>query len=269
MSDRKRKGRILTTAAEMKRAARAALEREATATKILHVRYERRRDALSVDLSTGVSLVVPRVLIPGFAKAPPSAVADVAIDPGSESLWSDTVDDGVLLEQLVEIAAGDELLQVLGGRIAGRRRSVAKANAARANGAKGGRPPLEITAFLDHLERTLHTLVPDAPRMTVAEDRDGTSSARWQDGSGILLELEPWRRNEVAVVSAAWPTKRSHLRRVRASAELLARNFSRWLEARRQREAQTRAVERIASTHRVRKRKKDSGGRRSSAARSV
>jgi hypothetical protein len=269
MSQHKRKGRILTTAAEMKRAELAAREREKTATKIRKVKYEPERDALVVDLSTAVTLIVPRALIPGFAKATPASVSDVAIDPGAESLWSDTVDDGVLLEQLVQIAAGDELLQVLGGRIAGRRRSPAKASAARTNGAKGGRPPLGMTTFLNHLDRRLHELAPDAPAMELSEDcgARGQARAHWQDEAGVVLELRPRDRNEVEVVRAAWTVKRSDLRRIRASAERLARDLARCLATRKRREAAVRAVEQTALSHHARSRNHGSAGRRRTTAR--
>lgn len=140
MSATKVRGRILTTDAEMERAARQAREREKTATKILSARYDAAGDRIVVELSTGATLMVARARIAGFAKASPTALADLAINPGAESLWSETVDDGVLLDQLVEMVAGTEYLKVLGGRISGRKRSTAKAAASRKNGAKGGRP---------------------------------------------------------------------------------------------------------------------------------
>jgi len=132
--------RVVTTDAEMDAAARAARERENTATKIVSVRFDRKRDVVVVHLSTGAALVVPRSLIPGFAHADPAALRDLTINSGAESLWSDRVDDGVLLEQLLEIAAGSRTLIALGGRLAGRIRTPARAAASRANGAKGGRP---------------------------------------------------------------------------------------------------------------------------------
>ncbi|MDQ2992868.1 MAG: DUF2442 domain-containing protein [Candidatus Eremiobacteraeota bacterium] len=124
----------------MAQAARAARDREKSATKIRAAHYDVNGDVLVVKLSTGATLVVPRATIPGFAKVAPKALADIAINPGAESLWSDRVDDGVLLEQLLEIVVGADLLKTLGGRISGRQRSDAKTAAARVNGAKGGRP---------------------------------------------------------------------------------------------------------------------------------
>jgi hypothetical protein len=135
-----RRAQPKVTDAHIDAAIEAARKREATATKIVGARYDAEHDALVTDLSTGASLIVPRRAIPGFAKADPASLADIAVNPGAESLWSDTVDDGVLLDQLLEIAAGSEHIKTLGGRISGRARTPAKAAAARANGAKGGRP---------------------------------------------------------------------------------------------------------------------------------
>ena len=128
------------TDAHIDAAIEAARKRELVATKIVGAHYDAEHDAVVTDLSTGSTLIVPRHAIPGFAKAEPVALADISINPGAESLWSDTVDDGVLLDQLLEIAAGSEHIKTLGGRISGRSRTPAKAAAARANGAKGGRP---------------------------------------------------------------------------------------------------------------------------------
>lgn len=135
-----KRGRILTTSAEMRAASRRAREREKTATKIRAARYDAERDAVVVELSTGATLGVPRTKIAGFRRADPAALADLAINPGAESLWSDTIDDGVLLEQLLEIAAGTHTIVALSGSIGGRVRSAARAAASRRNGSKGGRP---------------------------------------------------------------------------------------------------------------------------------
>lgn len=140
MKTTKPRGRVLTTNAEIAQAARAAREREKTATKICAAHYDGGSDAIVVELSTGATIIVPRGRIPGFSKGTPATLTDITINPGAESLWSNNVDDGVLLEQLLEVAAGADLLKTLGGRISGRQRSAAKAAAARANGAKGGRP---------------------------------------------------------------------------------------------------------------------------------
>ncbi len=136
----KKPGRVLTTEAEMREAIRIGREWDKVATKIVAATYDRRKDMIRVDLSTGAILSVPRAKILGFAKAKPSQLGDLEIMPGQETLWSETVDDGVLLEQLIEIAAGQPVLSVIGARINGAKKSPARASASRTNGLKGGRP---------------------------------------------------------------------------------------------------------------------------------
>jgi hypothetical protein len=214
----------------MQQVAREAREREKTATKILAARYDVERDFVAVDLSTGATVVIPRSLIPGFKHVVPGELADLSINPGAESLWSDSADDGVILEQLLELAAGTELLKVAGGRISGRHRSVAKAEASRANGAKGGRPSLGMNAFIRHLDHMLHELAPDAPRVDTSDNPNPNAPARayWHVGSRRLLCVKLHGAGEIQVGSK-WPRKRRIERRIRATAERIAREFAREL----------------------------------------
>lgn len=136
----KQKPRILTTEAEMSKAVAAGRRREKKATKIRHARYDATRDAIVAELSTRAVLAVPRRAIAGFRRVRPSALADLEITAGNEGLWSESADDGVLLEQLVVLAAGEATVGTIGARINASKKSPARAAASRANGAKGGRP---------------------------------------------------------------------------------------------------------------------------------
>jgi hypothetical protein len=142
----KRPRRIGMTDAEIREAIRFSREWDRKATKIVAAKYDRKRDMIVTDLSTGVILCVPRSAILGFAKAKPDALADLEIMPGQQTLWSATVDDGVLLEQLIVITAGEQLVGMLGARINASKTSEARATASRANGVKGGRPRKHISA---------------------------------------------------------------------------------------------------------------------------
>jgi hypothetical protein len=140
MATKEKTGLIKTTAAEMRDAINFARDRERTATKIRSARYDRRADSIVAELSTGAAVTVPRRNIPGFANATPRNLADISVTPGAEGLWSDSQDDGVLLEQMLILAAGESTLGTIGARINAAKRSPARAAASRANGAKGGRP---------------------------------------------------------------------------------------------------------------------------------
>jgi hypothetical protein len=136
----RQRARILTTEAEMAKAVAGARRREKRATKIRRARYDRKRDVVIAELSTGSTLTVPRRIIPGFAGVRTAALGDLEITSGREGLWSETADDGVLLEQLVVLAAGEAMVGTIGARINATKKSPARAAASRANGAKGGRP---------------------------------------------------------------------------------------------------------------------------------
>jgi hypothetical protein len=140
----KTKARSGVADAEIDALLRRAAEREKTATKIRAARYDSKRDVVVVELATESTVEVPRTRIAGFAHADPAALADLAINPGGESLWSANVDDGVLLEQLLAIAFGENLVMTVGARFAARRRSPAGSAASRENGKKGGRPRKNI-----------------------------------------------------------------------------------------------------------------------------
>src|ERR1700680_3547392 len=99
----KKRGRILTTAAEMRQAVKRARQRERTSTKIRAVCYDGDRDKIVADLSTGVTLTVPRRAIPGFVGVSRKALGDVAITPGGEGLWSEAAEDGAFFGALFSL----------------------------------------------------------------------------------------------------------------------------------------------------------------------
>ena len=141
MKSRQRmKPRILTTDEELSKALVASRRREKTATKIRSAHYDRKADMIVAELSTGAVLAVPRRVIRGFAGWR-AKLSDLSVTPGAEGLWSDAADDGVLLEQLVVLAAGEAVVGSVGARINASKKSPARAAASRANGARGGRPP--------------------------------------------------------------------------------------------------------------------------------
>jgi hypothetical protein len=127
-----------TTKAEIVRqvaAARAHEARERRAgRRAVAVHYDVRTGRVMLELSSGFLFGFPARAIPALARATPEELAAVQLSPGGgalhwEGLDADLSIPGVLLASVERLA-----------RLAGRTRSAAKAAAARANGAKGGRP---------------------------------------------------------------------------------------------------------------------------------
>jgi hypothetical protein len=102
--------------------------------------YDSNRDAFSLTFRSGGSMVIPRQMVPGLSRAPIAALQSVSISPAGDALAWRAVDVDVYVPGLIERTFGARLLAAASGRRGGRRKSKAKAAAARVNGAKGGRP---------------------------------------------------------------------------------------------------------------------------------
>jgi hypothetical protein len=89
---------------------------------------------------------IPRRFIPGLDGRTVSALGSVSVSPAGDALLWTSIDADVSVPSLVERAFGHRLFAAAAGRRGGRRRSKAKAVAARRNGAKGGRPKRRETA---------------------------------------------------------------------------------------------------------------------------
>jgi hypothetical protein len=104
------------------------------------VSYDRRTGRIMMELTNGFVFGFPPKAIPALAEATPDQLATVTLSPGGgglhwEQLDADLSVPGLLLSSIDRSEKLSEL-----ARLAGRARSPAKAAAARANGAKGGRP---------------------------------------------------------------------------------------------------------------------------------
>ncbi|MDE2007518.1 MAG: DUF2442 domain-containing protein [Rhodospirillales bacterium] len=119
----------------------AALERgrlvRRTEPRAATVRYDRRTGKVVVELTNGCSFAFPARAVQGLADATADEIAEVAILWAGYGLHWETLD--------VDLSVPGVLAGLFGTRAwmarqAGRATSPAKAVAARANGAKGGRP---------------------------------------------------------------------------------------------------------------------------------
>lgn len=122
-------------------AARARAGRDrAAGRRALSAAYDRQTGRVMLELTSGYLFGFPAVSIPALARATPSQLAAVELSPGGGGLHWEALDVDLSVPGLLLSSIGRaEKLREL-ARVAGRATSEAKAAAARANGAKGGRP---------------------------------------------------------------------------------------------------------------------------------
>ena len=122
-------------------AARAREARaRATGRRALSAHYDAVTGRIMMELTSGYVFGVPALLIPSLSKATTEEIAAVEVSPGGSGLHWKHLDVDLSVAGLLLSCVGRS--QKLGelARLAGQATSPAKAAAARANGAKGGRP---------------------------------------------------------------------------------------------------------------------------------
>lgn len=100
-------------------------------------RYDRKRDRVIVELTSGCSFAFPPHLAEGLDKATDDQLVDIEILGGGYGLHWEALDVDISIPGLLAGIFGTKSYLA---RLAGRTKSAAKAVAARTNGAKGGRP---------------------------------------------------------------------------------------------------------------------------------
>jgi hypothetical protein len=100
-------------------------------------RYDRRSDRIIVELTSGATFAFPPRLVQGLADASPADLADIELLGNGYGLHWERLDVDYSVPGLVNGVFGTA--RWMAAR-AGSTTSPAKAAAARANGAKGGRP---------------------------------------------------------------------------------------------------------------------------------
>ena len=113
---------------------------------VVDAHYDRAADAVQLLFRGGGSMTIPRRFIPGLERRRAPALESVSVSPAGDALLWPSLDADVFVPGLVERAFGHKLFAAAAGRRGGRRRSKAKAAAARLNGAKGGRPRKRVPA---------------------------------------------------------------------------------------------------------------------------
>jgi len=137
------------TAIDRERFARARAGGQARAqdpSAVVKAVYDATRDAIDLRFRSGGSMTIPRTIISDLDDVPASALRSISVSPAGDALSWPSLDVDVYVPGLVERAFGTRLFARATGQRGGQRRSKAKAAAARANGAKGGRPRKRLTA---------------------------------------------------------------------------------------------------------------------------
>ncbi len=113
---------------------------------VVDVSYDSDTDAIELRFGGGGSMSIPRRIVPDLKGASKSKMESIVVSPAGDALSWPSLDVDVYVPGLVERAFGTRLFAASTGRRGGRRRSEAKVAAAKANGAKGGRPRKPLTA---------------------------------------------------------------------------------------------------------------------------
>ena len=104
-------------------------------------RYEPARDRIVVELSTGIEISFPPKRAQGLERARPDELSEIEITPSGLGLHFPKVDADIFVPALLEGVLGSaKWMAGQMGRIGGAARSASKAQAARENGKRGGRP---------------------------------------------------------------------------------------------------------------------------------
>lgn len=131
--------------AEFRSQSAAARERGRTRMRNqpLAVAVKWRNGVLILELNNGVTLSVPLSFLKELQQAEPKQLSRVRVtEPGTAIEWPD-LDEQIGIVELLKDLLGENPSRLIAselGKRGGRATSKAKAEAARANGAKGGRP---------------------------------------------------------------------------------------------------------------------------------
>ena len=134
---------------DRERYARARARGEARAqdpSAVVEARYDPDRDLIDLTFGGGGSMAIPRKAVPGLQRASASRLESIVVSPAGDALSWPSLDVDVYVPGLIERAFGSRLFAAATGQRGGRTRSKAKAAAAKANGAKGGRPRKRLSA---------------------------------------------------------------------------------------------------------------------------
>lgn len=110
---------------------------QASEPRAVSARYDAKAGRIVVELTSGATFAFPPALVQGLCDATPEQLADIEVSPIGYGLHWPQLDEDYSVPGLMNGVFGTAKWMAAK---AGRTTSAAKAAAARANGAKGGRP---------------------------------------------------------------------------------------------------------------------------------
>lgn len=120
---------------------------QANALRALSARYDARKKCVVIELANGSSFSFPPHLAQGLGHARPAELANIEISPQGIGLHWPLLDADLTVDGLLAGLFGSRSWMRQHAAMAGRAKSSAKAQAAKANGAKGGRPRKNTAAI--------------------------------------------------------------------------------------------------------------------------
>jgi hypothetical protein len=128
------------TASEIAAAFRRRSKRLSREPLAISVRYIAARNSVVIEMNNGASLIIPRQLLQGLGDASLPELRNACVSGrGTYISWPDLDADFTIMSLLHGVYGGKKWMSEL-ARYAGAAKSEAKAEAARINGSKGGRP---------------------------------------------------------------------------------------------------------------------------------
>jgi len=131
---------IKTELAQIEAAQARGQMEQGGALRALSARYDTRKKLIVIDLVNGSSFSFPPHLAQGLTNARPAELADIEISPQGIGLHWPQLDADLTVEGLLAGLFGSRSWMRQHAAKAGSVKSTAKAQASKANGAKGGRP---------------------------------------------------------------------------------------------------------------------------------
>ena len=113
---------------------------QAAQPRAMAARYDARKKVLVIELANGASFAFPPGLAQGLEGASAADLSEIEVTPMGTGLHWPRLDADLTVDGLLAGIFGSRSWTRAQAARAGRARSAVKATAARANGAKGGRP---------------------------------------------------------------------------------------------------------------------------------